>query len=621
MRRTNYTFANTAEEIRRLAAADPRAARALETSLATARDWIVSFSDDPARLSGYVHDFCCPSCTTRLAFDPHLAFSPPNVFTCPHCGMTASGPELDEAWVYCYRYRAAVDLEAVAVAALLGEEEAYAYFARFLDFYAAHYADFPVHGSHAGKGKIMGQSLDEAVWACAVLRAAASCGLFARVDEEKRRFWRDALFLPLAELILPQGMHIHNIPTWLHCAAAEIALAFGDDALLARALDGEYGIRNQVARGFTADAIWHECSLGYHFYTIEALTYFLAAFAVDHPDDPLLETLGRLVSAKNSENAAPLAFSRDGWRLQAVNDGWYPLTLDAFATLVLRAARIVSDPALDALAARVLARASEERLASPASLLVRLAAPPAASEPPAPPDSVALYADTRFAFVREPVWAILKSGVLCRSHMQRDYNSLILPPYSDDLGTPGYGHPLYHDWYRQGASHNVVTIDGAVPDVVLPSRVERTPTGVRAVVESWPLPGFTRAERTLDTEGAELVDRCDYACAGGHVFDWIFHAAGDAAFSSAGEKAPPLGEDFGYRHFRDVRRMDVAPGAVFTARFTCEGRTLRLATRVDQELEVYTARAPGNPADQLRTVILLRRRGDTARFEVRFAES
>ena len=67
--------------------------------------------------------------------------------------------------------------------------------------------------------------------------------------------------------------------------------------------------------------------------------------------------------------------------------------------------------------------------------------------------------------------------------------------------------------------------------------------------------------------------------------------------------------------------MDVAPGAVFTARFTCEGRTLRLATRVDQELEVYTARAPGNPADQLRTVVLLRRRGDTARFEVRFAES
>ncbi len=614
MRRQNYTFANTAADISRLVAADPRAARALETSLATARDWMSSFSDDPSRLSGYVHNFCCPSCTTRLAFDQHLAFSPPNVFTCPHCGATASGPELDAAWVYCYRYRAAADLEAVAVAAILGEEEAYAYFGRFLDFYAAHYADFPVHGSHAGKGKIMGQSLDEAVWACAVLRAAVACGLLARVGEGKRRFWRDALFLPIAELILPQGMHIHNIPTWLHCAAAEIAIAFGDDALLARSLDGEFGIRNQVARGFTADAIWHECSLGYHFYTVEALTYFLAAFAVDHPDDPLLETLGRLYTA-------PLAFSRDGWRLQAVNDGWYPLSLDTSALLVLRASRIVSDPALDTLAAHVLERAPEAQLASPASLLVRLASPPAASAPPPPPEPIAFYAGTRFAFVRAPVWAILKSGVLCRSHMHRDYNAIILPPYSDDLGTPGYGHPLTADWYRHGAAHNVVTIDGAVPDVVLPSHVERTPTGVRAVVESWPLPGFSRAERALDAEGAELVDRCDYACAGGHVFDWIFHASGDATFSVAGAEAPPLGEDFGYRHFRDVRRMAIAPGAVFTASFTCEGRTLRLATRVDPELEVYIAHAPGNPADQLRTVVLLRRRGEGARFEVRFAES
>ena len=95
------------------------------------------------------------------------------LYTCPNCGHKGSGRLLDEAWVYYYRYNSAHELLCSAVAYQLnGDASSLDYVTRYVDFYARHYADFPVHGEYAGKGKVMGQSLDEAVWALCVLCAA-----------------------------------------------------------------------------------------------------------------------------------------------------------------------------------------------------------------------------------------------------------------------------------------------------------------------------------------------------------------------------------------------------------------------------------------------------------------
>ncbi len=608
-------FANTADDIRRLVAADPHAARALEAAHARAHDWMASFADDASRPSGWAHNFCCPACAAQLTFDPHLAFSPPNTFVCPRCGAQATGQDLDEAWTYYYRNRSAADLEAVAVCALLGEEEAYAYLARYLDFYASHYAEFPVHGRWAGKGKLAGQGLDEAVWAVAVLRAVNASGQLARVDEARRRFWHEALFAPLADLLIPQSHSYNNISLWLMCACANIALTFGDDALLALALDSDFGIRHQVAKGYTRDGVWRECSFTYHYYTVESLTYFASLFAVSHPDDPLLDLFGRIFTA-------PLALSFDGARLPALNDGWYPLSVDSLALLFLRARRFVDSPEIIAVTERFRERGSNT-LERPASLLVRVAEPVSSAHraTPSPRANVEILTDTNLAGVRAPVHAIFKSGVLIPNHMHRDYNSLIIPPFSDDLGTPGYGHPMTHSWYRQGASHNLVTVDGLVTDKVLPSRIERTPKGLRGVVDVSDLEGFERAERSLELTDKALVDRCDYACAGEHVFDWIFHAKGSASFSCASQPAAPLGNVGGYEHFREVRRLDVAAGECLVICFELEGKTLRLETTLAPGMEAFTALSPDNPADASRTAVILRLRGARAHFEVRFANA
>ena len=154
MIRKNYTYANDAAALCKLRSVSRAAVIASEKAHIEARELMETFSDDVARISGWAHNFCCPKCASQMVFDPHMAYQPPNVFVCPHCGEKASGVKYDEAWVYIYRITAAAALESVAVCAVEGDEDAYGFMCRFIDFYASRYADFPVHGDHAGKGKI-----------------------------------------------------------------------------------------------------------------------------------------------------------------------------------------------------------------------------------------------------------------------------------------------------------------------------------------------------------------------------------------------------------------------------------------------------------------------------------
>lgn len=96
------------------------------------------------------------------------------------------------------------------------------------------------------------------------------------------------------------------------------------------------------------------------------------------------------------------------------------------------------------------------------------------------------------------------------------------------------------------------------PRPVIPTHVEETQNGVRAVVDSgWE--HVVSASRTLTPEGDTLVDRTESVLDGEHVI------------------------------------------------------TLHANT---SNMEVYVARAPGNPATELCTSIILRVHGDKAVFEM-----
>jgi len=146
-----------------------------------------------------------------------MAFNPPNTFVCPNCGKEAAGQVFDEAWVYYYRLHAAEMLESVAVCAILGDVEALAFLERYFDFYANHYAGFAIHGQ--GNGKVMPQVLDECVWCILMLRAYYPCRqLFAA---EKKQYWYENLFRPVAELVNAPEIQtsVHNHVLWHKSAA------------------------------------------------------------------------------------------------------------------------------------------------------------------------------------------------------------------------------------------------------------------------------------------------------------------------------------------------------------------------------------------------------------------
>ena len=135
-------------------------------------------------------------------------------------------------------------------------------------WYADNYHSFAGYGGHAGTGKVMGQSLDEAVWCRTPLNALFIIDFDGESDEGKRLY--KSLFMPLSQLVIKQTRAIQNIALW-HCAAAVgAAVLFRNNALLKQALNGRHGARAQISEGFSMDGLWFETP-AYH-YALEAAT-------------------------------------------------------------------------------------------------------------------------------------------------------------------------------------------------------------------------------------------------------------------------------------------------------------------------------------------------------------
>ncbi|MBO5220438.1 MAG: alginate lyase family protein, partial [Clostridia bacterium] len=391
----------TKRQLQALIRKDERYAAIAETAAAITHELVRGFRDSAAWVSGWGHTFVCTECAAHLQFDPALDYRPgENVFVCPSCGAKASGETVGRVWVYYYRITYAEKLEAAAVCALLGDHDALDFLTRYFDFYADTYAGFAPHTGDDCRpkepSKLMPQLLDEAVWCTYVLRALYPCR--ALFPAEKLQTWKEKLFRPMAEVIAnpKYNSSIHNHVLWHMSAVGIAALTFDDDALM-YAIDGEWGIRRQVKEGFTEEGFWFECSQLYHYYALEALTGFCQILADKHPADPLLSTL-------ETAYTVPMLTSHDGWHIPSMNDGWYPLTLARFAGQLHRAAACTASPVLEKQLDAV-RRREPALLDRPCALLLETA-----------PAVTAAIPGAKMAIIREPVFAVLKSGVVCRSH-------------------------------------------------------------------------------------------------------------------------------------------------------------------------------------------------------------
>jgi len=185
---------------------------------------------------------------------------------------------------------------------------------RYLDYYADNYHLFPVHGNRVGKGKIMAQSLDEAVFGIHLLRALFY--MKDRVTEERKAYWRDHLFLPMAYFLAPQCNRIHNISVWIQCFLCITGIMFENHQILRNAIRGPYGLKRQLRCGLTKDLFWFEGSLHYHYFVLEALTYLCEVVKVNKSGkwDTLIKTMTEMYRV-------PMKISFDGYKIPSLNDG------------------------------------------------------------------------------------------------------------------------------------------------------------------------------------------------------------------------------------------------------------------------------------------------------------
>ena len=159
-------------------------------------------------------------------------------------------------------------------------------------------------------------------------------------------------------------------------------------------------------------------------------------------------------------------------------------------------------------------------------------------------------------------------------------------------------------------------MDGNQPDRALPNHLEETEGGVRAVVDGGWEPVLS-ASRTLTVDQEAFFDRTEVLCSGEHVIDWFFSAEGTVAFSHAPGESVTLNGGPGYEHLQNIRSISCD---TLTASFTLDNLVLTL-TIPAEGLEVFTAQAPGNPAHRLRTVLILRKRGEKAIFQATYTQA
>lgn len=610
----------TDEEIARLRARRtwPAFARAWAELQGEARQALAQGAVIPPEGAGWWHDYFCPDHATQLEYDP----ARPHAHRCPVDGRLFSGEPYDGAWRYLTHMRLAQGAHAAALVWLASDDAACAAHARaVLLGYAGRYAAYPPHGEHAGKGRVMGQSLDEAVWSIAL--AWAYDAVRDALAPEERRQIEDGLLHPAAAHLLGQRFRrVHNIECWHLAALASLGVALAADEYLVAALDEPHGFAAQLDGGVLADGWWWEGSPAYHFYALQAL--LTGALALRHVRPQVLAH-PRLRAMLD----APVDLARADLSLPALNDCWFgvsaPGELARRAALYETAWTLWRDPACAALLARLYA-AGEPRRSTEAILF----GPDVLPAPAPPQPATRLFEASGYAVLRygtavaDECWLLLKFGPHGGGHGHPDKLSLDLHAFgrrlSPDLGTPGYGIPLNRTWYRQTLSHNTVLLDGQSQPPAAGALVRFAPPeqGDFAVADArvaWPAEapepyGGASVRRCVlwkppDEESGRplyFVDLVQVRCPAPRQIDLAWHHTGALALPGLAPLGTPLSGE-GYEHLDNLHWLRAAE---WHAVWRLDGCGTQCFALDPPGAMILAAEAPYNPASE-RMSLLLRR--------------
>ncbi|MBN1816860.1 MAG: heparinase II/III family protein [Sedimentisphaerales bacterium] len=563
------------------------------------------FRTPPLGRTGWWHDYYCSEDAYRLDFHPEK----PHEHICPACKKIYSGPPYDNCWnsmVHITMVRAA---EYAAILYRITEEKKYLDYTRdLLLWYADHYHEFEVHGEHAGKGRIRSQSLDEATQLTSLARAYWD--ICPALTPKQRTHILEHYFLPDAEFIHSQTHAIHNIHSWHNAAVGLVGFVSGRNDWVEKAVNGPYGLKNQISKGIREDGFWFEGSIGYHFYTVRSLEpLYLAASAKEY-DLSGTEKFLRMYTA-------PISFAFANGEFPATNDGWPGANIRDMAAYYEIAAHRMPDSDIPGYLAGMV------RDRSRSTLDALLYGPDELAPLQSLPSESVLFKPSGIAILKnETVNAYLKFGPYGGGHDHHDRLNMILFANGHvlipDLGTSGYGIALNGKWFRAPASHNMLVVDGRVQSACGGELIRFEPTTVRARATK-AYPGVT-IERQLTLHPASLSDTVQADSDEEHTYDLFYHIRGRLVDSSVPfTSGSPFPSGNGYDMLTEIQQARTTSSVQLSFALRDTAGRLTVQCESPNPFDLYTGVCPDNPADQKMSFVLLRTRSRSCQWSSEIA--
>jgi hypothetical protein len=596
------------------------------------------------RGAGWGHAYYCPDHAVPLRFDP----SEPHRHVCPVDEAVYEGAAFDGGWRCMLNARILDGIRAAALAWRATGDTGYRTHAvGLLLAYAELYPQLPPLGEHVGLGRVTGQSLEEAAWAIGIAQAFDDVrdSLSAAEFDEIRTGLLTELTTHLTSQLMGK---IHNIECWHLAALATLGTVLGDETVVTRSVEGEFGLLAQLAEGILEDGWWAEGSPHYHYYMLASALTAVTALRAQGPGSLDVPRLRSMLTA-------PLSLLRADYSLPALNDGWNnlskPLGVASYVALYEQAYGLWNDETvahfLRAMYDRDVARTSEQALtmgpdlsAATSRRWTRRNVHPASG--------YAILADGTGADER---FLLLKYGPHGGGHGHPDKLQLDVHAFgvrlAPDAGSPAYNSPLQGPWYRQTLSHNTVVLgEESQPEAEGRLLAFRDPAvdqvGLVDAYVSWPVdpsqatgrPGTWLREprrRHVPAYAGASVRRCVLAKPGtyGYYIDLVFvtaetgvtidlawhHRGGlvrpePGALAVAGWQAPS--EAYGF--VDDVRTLEGPPVREWSAQWRVDGAATSMWGFDPPGCHTLSATTPSNPPSERQATLVRRASGPRACF-------
>ncbi|MBI5769992.1 MAG: heparinase II/III family protein [Verrucomicrobia bacterium] len=584
---------------RQRVANDPAWADWLKRERTTVDAWMKTHRDRVEWVAGWSHDGISPKDGSRVTWTEKIPREVVQFFSSPSDPQIEITPKLFAWWVVSFRGRHVDTMERAARLFRLTGEARYAdWVAQQMDFYADNYLKWEAPKPEQG-ARLFWQTLTEASNLVKFTEAVRLLG--DRVPAAKRAGWADKFFRPEVAVINKNMQTIHNIATWQRCAAAQVALLLGDEAMWREAIDGKFGLRRQMADGITSDYLWHEQSLGYNNFVVRAVLSLFTAAGIQGRAD---ELAAEMSTAENLMIAPTYLRFPDGRLPNPADSGSigtapnrevfadtyrvFPTTLGLEAVAGVRDWNILLDP------------------------------PPAVSSSngPPPPRAVVLpevtsrsFETTRMALLKSGPWQVfVHYGQLTRSHAQAEalnYSAYFgTTDITHDSGTVGYGSPLYKGYYARGANHNVPLVNGEGQEPQHAGELinfSATPASVSVAQPHYRKDAA--ATRTLKIDGDRLVDVATVTCNGaakkGLGFALQLQGKVKLPASFAAEKDFGTGSPEPFRYWRNVRSAAYTDRAEFDVAYGTT--TMHVVLEAPGRFQLFHGSTPDVPPHRRET--------------------